>query len=136
VSQSLKNVSAISLFVEDLQTAKSFYSDVFGVRVVFENETSVCAEFDHLLINLLEASEARELVEPGLVADRDAGSRFQLSIWVDDVDAVCADLEKRGVKLLTGPTNRAWGMRTATFTDPAGHSWEVAQQLSKAPLEE
>ena len=130
LAQSLKKVSAISLFVEDLQAAKSFYEDVFDVDVVFEDDSSVCVKFDHLFINLLLVSAAQEQVEPGVVAERDAGSRFQLSVWVDDVDAVCALLEQRGVRLLTGPTDRDWGMRTATFTDPAGHSWEIAQQLS------
>jgi lactoylglutathione lyase len=132
VSQSLKNVSAVSLFVEDLATAKSFYQDVFGVDVIFEDASSACVKFDHLFVNLLHVSAAEELVEPGVVANPTAGSRFQLSIWVDDVDVVGADLEKRGVKLLTGPVDREWGMRTATFTDPAGHSWEVAQELPSA----
>jgi catechol 2,3-dioxygenase-like lactoylglutathione lyase family enzyme len=131
-ARSLKKVSAISLFVEDLQAAKAFYRDVFGVDVVFEDETSVCVKFGRLFVNLLHASAAREQVEPAPVASREAGSRFQLSIWVDDVDAVCALLEKRGVTLLTGPIDRAWGMRTATFTDPDGHSWEIAQELSAA----
>ena len=68
-----------------------------------------------------------------MVASDDAApcsfARFQLSIWVDDVDAVCAGLEKRGVTLPTGPVDKEWGMRVATFVDPAGHSWEVAQAL-------
>jgi lactoylglutathione lyase len=31
---------------------------------------------------------------------------------------------------LNGPMDRAWGVRTASFTDPGGHIWEFAQQLS------
>ena len=131
-AQSLKKVSAISLFVSDLQTAKTFYRGVFDVDVVFEDETSVCVKFDQLFVNLLHASAAREQVEPAPVANRETGSRFQLSIWVDDVDAVCALLEQRGVTLLTGPVDRVWSMRTATFTDPDGHSWEIAQELPAA----
>ena len=100
--------------------------------VVFEDETSVCVKFGHLFVNLLHASAAREQVDPAPVANREAGSRFQLSIWVDDVDAVCALLEQRGVTLHTGPVDRVWGMRTATFTDPDGHGWEIAQELSSA----
>ena len=128
-NQSLSHVSAISLFVEDLETAKSFYEAVFGVEVVFEDETSVCVKFDQLFVNLLLNSAAEQQVEPAPVAGRGSGSRFQLSLWVDDVDAACADLKERGVKLLTGPVDREWGMRVATFTDPDGHSWELAQQL-------
>ena len=125
---SLGNISAISLFVEDVPAAKAFYEDVFGVETVFEDETSACVRFDGLFVNLLAVSSAGEQVE--VVASRDAGSRFQLSIWVDDVDAVCSTLEAKGVTLLRGPVDREWGMRTATFADPAGHSWEVAQALS------
>jgi len=130
VRESLAHVSAISLFVEDLQTAKSFYEAVFGVDVVFEDETSVCVKFDQLFVNLLHNSSAQQQVEPAPVAGPESGSRFQLSIWIDDVDAACAALEELGVKLLTGPVDREWGMRVATFTDPDGHNWELAQQLA------
>ena len=130
VNQSLSHVSAISLFVEDLQTAKAFYEAIFGVDVVFEDATSVCVKFDQLFVNLLLNSSAELQVEPAPVAGPESGSRFQLSIWIDDVDAACAALEELGVKLLTGPVDREWGMRVATFTDPDGHNWELAQQLA------
>ena len=129
VNQSLSHVSAISLFVEDLQTAKAFYEAIFGVDVVFEDETSVCVKFDQLFVNLLLNSSAEQQIEPAPVAGPESGSRFQLSIWIDDVDAACAALEERGVELLTGPVDREWGMRVATFIDPDGHNWELAQQL-------
>jgi uncharacterized glyoxalase superfamily protein PhnB len=32
--------------------------------------------------------------------------------------------------LLNGPIDRPWGRRTAAFADPAGHLWEVAQELA------
>jgi uncharacterized glyoxalase superfamily protein PhnB len=31
--------------------------------------------------------------------------------------------------LLNGPMNRPWGIRTAAFTDPDGHIWEVAGKI-------
>lgn len=127
---SLQHINAMSLFVEDLQAAKTFYQQVFGVAVIHEDESSVAVRFDNLIVNLLHVENASEIVEPGAVATRDSGSRFQLSIWVPDVDAVCAALQARGVKLLTGPRDRPWGMRTANFVDPAGHSWEVAQSIA------
>jgi uncharacterized glyoxalase superfamily protein PhnB len=52
------------------------------------------------------------------------------TIGVDDVDAVCAELAGRGVTLLNGPMDRPWGIRTASFTDPGGHIWEIAQDLA------
>ena len=128
-AHSLRKVSAISLFVEDLQAAKVFYREVFGVPVVAEDESAVCVRFGRLFVNLLHASAAEDQVEPAPVADRASGSRFQVSVWVEDVDAACALLEERGATVLTGPIDRAWGMRTATFTDPDGNSWEIAQEL-------
>ncbi len=128
MTSTLKHINAISLFVEDLQATSAFYREVFGVAILFEDESSVAVKFDNLVVNLLRVEDAREIVDPGAVATRDSGSRFQLSIWVDDVDAVCTQLRKRGVELL-GPRDRPWGMRTANFIDPAGHSWEVAQKI-------
>jgi catechol 2,3-dioxygenase-like lactoylglutathione lyase family enzyme len=127
-----RNIEAITLFVEDLDGSKRFYQDVFGLPVFFEDANSAVFKFGNTLINLLKIPAARELIEPGAVASPDAGSRFQFTIPVDDVDAACADLIARGVELLNGPMNRAWGIRTASFTDPGGHIWEIAQPLPRA----
>ncbi len=129
MSISLKNVDVITLFVEDLQRSKSFYQDVFDLAVVFEDEDSAVFKFENMSINLLKITAAPDLIEPAAVASREAGSRFQLTIGVDDVDAVCAELAGRGVALLNGPMNRPWGIRTASFTDPGGHIWEIAGDL-------
>ena len=100
--------------------------------VVYEDEDSVVFDFAGTLINLLERSAAISLVEPETVADRSAGSRFMLSIWVDDVDSSCLELSARGVDLMSGPIDRDWGKRTASFTDPDGNIWELAQDIPAA----
>ena len=120
------------MFTEDLERSKAFYQEVFGLPVLFEDPNSAVFEFGPTVINLLEVPAARELIEPGTVAGRDAGARYQLTIGVDDADAVCAELAQRGVTLLNGPLDRPWGLRTASFTDPGGHIWEIAQKLSTA----
>jgi uncharacterized glyoxalase superfamily protein PhnB len=84
-------------------------------------------DFGTTLINLLKITAARELIEPASVAPREAGSRLQFTLAVDDVDAMCAELARRGVDLLNGPMDRPWGVRTASFVDPAGHIWEIAK---------
>jgi lactoylglutathione lyase len=132
VNASLNSVGAITLFVQDLQRSKLFYQDVFRRPVIYADESSTVFGFENTIINLLELPAARDLIKPAAVADREAGSSFQLTIWVDDADAVCAELGTRGVALLNGPVDREWGMRTASFTDPDGHIWEIAQQLTPA----
>jgi lactoylglutathione lyase len=132
VSESLKSVGAITLFVDDAQRSKSFYENVFDLSPIFEDENSVAFKFENMFVNLLKTPAAHGLIDPAVVAGPDAGSRFQLTIWVDDADAVSEELASRGVSLLNGPMNREWGMRTAAFTDPDGHIWEVAQELAKS----
>ncbi len=120
-------ISAITLFVEDLAAAKAFYGEVFGLPVHYQDEASVVFDFGNTLVNLLVATEGSDLIGPGVVAPPDTGARMQLTITVDDVDAVCADVVARGATLLNGPIDRPWGVRTACFADPAGHIWEIAK---------
>jgi len=129
MNASLTSVGAITLFVDDPKRSKAFYERVFDVPVVFEDAESAAFKFDNLIVNLLAARAAPELIEPAAVAGRDAGSRFELTIGVDDADAAVAQLASRGVTLLNGPIDREWGVRTAAFADPDGHVWEIAQQL-------
>jgi len=121
-----KGIAAITLFVEDLGMTRQFYRDVFGLPVFFEDDDSAVFKFGDTLVNLLRAEQAPELIEPAVVAPRGAGARFQFTLEVDDVDAMCAKLAARGVELLNGPMDRPWGPRTASFMDPGGHIWEVA----------
>lgn len=121
------SIGAITLFVEDLEAAKRFYMEVFGLPVAFEDGDSTVFDFGNTIVNLLRATEAPDLIAPAPVASPEAGSRFQFTLDVDDVDAMCAELAERGVELLNGPMDRPWGIRTASFRDPGGHIWEIAK---------
>jgi lactoylglutathione lyase len=120
------DITAVTLFVEDLAAARQFYREVFELPVHFEDPVSVVFRFGSTLVNLLQVTEAPELVAPAPIAAIDAGVRFQLTLHVKDVDASCARLVERGAMLLNGPQDRPWGVRTASFRDPAGHIWEIA----------
>ncbi|MEO7913330.1 MAG: VOC family protein [Roseiflexaceae bacterium] len=122
-----KGIGAITLFVEDLAAAKQFYLKVFGLPVDYQDDNSAVFKFGNTLVNLLKITAAGELIEPATVARRAAGSRVVFTINVDDVDALCAELTARGVELLNGPIDRPWGIRTASFSDPGGHIWEIAK---------
>jgi len=132
VSWSSKSVDFITLFVDDLERSKTFYQEVFGLSLIYEDENSAVFRFANTGINLLRSAAAGDLVRPATVGRQDAGARLVFTIDVDDVDEVCAELAARGVKLLNGPVSRPWGRRTASFTDPGGHIWEIAEDLSLA----
>jgi predicted enzyme related to lactoylglutathione lyase len=122
-----RGIFAITLFTENLEQAKEFYQNVFGLPIDYEDSNSAVFKFGGTLVNLLKISEAGGLIEPAKVASRESGARYVFTISVEDVDAMCAELVGRGVKLLNGPMDRPWGIRTASFMDPSGHIWEIAK---------
>lgn len=124
------NISAITIFADDLTDARQFYLDVFELQVLFEDDSSVVFTFGNILINLLATREAPNLIAPAKVAAADDGARAQFTLDVDDVDASAAELVGKGVTLINGPLDRPWGIRTAAFADPAGTIWEIAGPLA------
>ena len=124
-----KGIFAITLFVEELGATKRFYQDVFGLPIAYEDDSSAVFNFGSTMINLLKSTEAVELIAPAVVASPETGSRLQLTVQVENVDTLCAELVEHGVVLVNGPMDRPWGIRTACFADPGGHIWEIAHDL-------
>ena len=122
-----KSINAVTLFMEDMDTAKEFYQRAFGLPVFYEDDASAVFKFGDTLINLLNVTAVPELIKPATMASPEAGHRVVFTVSVDDVDAMCEQLAERGVALLNGPMDRPWGIRTASFVDPGGHIWEIAQ---------
>ncbi len=120
-------VAAITLFVDDLDEAKAFYQNVFGLAAFYEDDNSAVVRFGATMVNLLRVTQADELVSPAPVGSSTSGVRSVMTVEVTDVDALCARLVERGVELLNGPMDRPWGIRTASVRDPDGHIWEFAQ---------
>ena len=122
-----KGLSAITLFVENLQAAEQFYRHTFGLPVVYADVNSTVFKIGETMINLLQTTASVELLEPATAVSPSAGARLVFTIPVEDVDAMCAELTGRGVELLNGPLDRPWGIRTASFLDLDGHVWEIAR---------
>ena len=120
-------VGAVTLFVEDLAVTNAFYGEVFGLPTLFEDDDSAVFGFGSTMVNLVRAAAAPELIAPAPVGDSKAGARFVLTLEVENVDATCEELQRRGVEVLNGPLDRPWGVRTASFQDPAGTIWEIAR---------
>ena len=122
----MKSIGAITLFVDDPQRSKDVLHPCLRGRACSSRTTTLSAfRFDNLILNLLKRGAAvDELLGP--VPPAASGASFELTVWVDDADAVCTELADRGVEIVTGPQDRPWGVRTATFLDPDGYVWEVA----------
>ena len=124
---SLTHFEVITLFVPDVTVARDFYRTVFEVDEVFGDDNSAVLAFSGTMVNLLADSQAPGLMAPVPVAS--SGNRMLMTIRVADVRAECERLASLGVELLNGPIDRPWGRRTASFADPAGYVWELAQEI-------
>ena len=123
------SVGVITLPQPDLNAAKDFYSRVFGKAPDFADDDVAVLHFDNTIIKLEKVPAARDRVVSAAVAPTWTGSRVVLGVWVDDVNAACAELLDCGVSLISGPEDTAWGTRNARFADPGGHVWGIAQDL-------
>lgn len=127
-----KEIGAINLIVGDLEGARAFYRDVFGLPVQYEDGDTAMFRFGDTYVFLqrgavyqdVPAGDALRLAETGV---------GQFVIFVHDVDAVRAELDEAQVATINGPADRDWGMRTLTLADPGGYTWEITQRLPDAP---
>ena len=126
-----KEVSAITLFVEDINRTRKFYKDIFGLTIIFEDPVSVVFKIGSLHINFLKVSEAAELISPAKVGRARSDSQMLLTIHVKDVDVKCMELKALGIDFLLEPTDRPWGLRTANFKDSDGYIWEIATPIER-----
>ncbi|HEY1916575.1 MAG TPA: VOC family protein [Streptosporangiaceae bacterium] len=113
-----KEIGAMTLLVPDLDQAKEFYQNAFGLDGRQMDEATIMLRFKSMFVFLHTAASAQEPLPEILNEARNGAGQF--AIIVDDVDAVCAEITGRGVQLLSGPADRDWGMRTITFADPGG----------------
>ena len=59
------------------------------------------------------------------------GVRFELFVYVDEVDRLVEELRADGVTVLREPAEMPWGERVAYVTDPDGNPVALAQSPSR-----
>ena len=52
--------------------------------------------------------------------------RFEMFVYVDDLEGTVETLRSRGAPVLQEPTDQPWGERTAYVTDPEGNPVSLA----------
>lgn len=117
---------AVTLITHDLIASDAFYGSTLGLEKVFGDDVSSVYLAGTTAINLLHSSQWDELVAPAKAGAIGQGVQAVFTLRVSNVDTVVAELQAKGVNLLNGPTDRPWGVRTASFSDPSGHVWEIA----------
>jgi catechol 2,3-dioxygenase-like lactoylglutathione lyase family enzyme len=130
VAEWKKEIGAVNLIVGDLERSKAFYRDVFGLPVEFEDESAVMFRLGDTYFFLQRGTAHQDVPSTDALSMAQTGVG-QFVIFVDDVDAVHAELNEAQVAIISGPADRDWGMRTLTLADPGGYTWEITQELPR-----
>lgn len=121
------------LLVNNYKDCFLFYRDILGLKVTYGAEDDTYADFDtgNVTLALFSRQNMSEAIgSTRLPSEVKAQDVVCLCFGVENVDAACEELKKRGVGLVTEPADReGWGIRTAHFRDPAGNLIEIFQPL-------
>ena len=136
-----------AVYCEDARAAIAWYQRAFG----FTAQIVVDAPDGSVLHSELRYGEAIVMVTEGAIG---RGARFgapgraprgldgantqSLFLYVDDVDAHCAQARAAGARVTCEPTDNDYGAehwcdRTYACVDPDGHLWWFSQRLRNPP---
>jgi hypothetical protein len=126
-------ITLITIGVDDLQRALSFYRDGLGL----ETEGIVGQQFEHGSVAFFELQAGLKLAiwprdsiahDTGLALGNPNPTEFTIGHNVsskDEVDAVMKQAEDAGAVVVKAARETFWGGYAGYFQDPDGHLWEV-----------
>ena len=103
----LKKIDCIMIRVENLEVAKKYYTEVFGLRLLWGEENSVGLGFPETDAEIV------------LHTETDIPSEVEVYYLVDDVESAVTELEKQDCTTLVGPFDISIG-KCAVIHDPFG----------------
>jgi hypothetical protein len=133
------HISVITLGVRDLNRAKQFYSEGLGWPIQQEDYNWICFSLGGGSLALALYPWDSLADDAGVAPDGSGFRGITLSYIVrseDRVDAVLAEAERIGGRIVKPATHASWGGYSGYFTDPEGYLWEVASGASQLPFAE
>lgn len=121
-----QRISLITLGVDDLQRARTFYEQGLGWKPKAAPEGVVFYQLPGIAVALFGRND---LAEDGhhRIDGRFSGITIAINQRTEaDVDAVLAEAEAAGATILKPAEKVFWGGYSGYFADPDGHVWEVA----------
>lgn len=131
-------IDHVGVAVPDLDVAIAHYRDAFGMAVVHEEvneeqgvrEAMVAVGDSGACIQLLAPLRPDSTIAKFL--DRSGPGLQQLAYAVDDVDAVCATLRERGLRLLYDEPKRGTAGSRINFIHPKDAGGVLVELVEKA----
>ncbi len=127
------------LIVDNTPEAIEFYKRAFGAEEVMRMCVPGSTQVVHAEIRIggaiLMLSDA--CAEWGMKSPKSlGGNATSIHLYVDDADAVFDAAVAAGATSLRPMADAFWGARHGQVTDPFGHVWSVATQISEPSMEE
>ena len=140
-------ITVLTLGVDDLERAVAFYRDGLGLSTA----GIVGTEFEHGAVAFFELTGGLRLAlwpraslahDSGLDVRRRPGPDGSVGHNVatrEEVDAVMAQAQRAGARIVKPAHDTFWGGYSGYFQDPDGHLWEVtfnpawADELAREP---
>lgn len=124
-----KKIGTVSLFVEDQQRAKKFYTELLGFEL--RNDAELYPGSENRWIAVAPADAATELIlykidENWQHYKAVIGKPQNITLHVDDVQALYNNLKSKGVKFTNEPDPQPWGT-FVTMVDSEGNHVLVVQ---------
>jgi len=123
MTQMIKRIKGINIYVTDQQRALDFYKDVLGLEVRNDQAYNYEGKSYRLIVVAPVGAESGFNLEPAeLYAsyNQAPGAFLGITFAVADVDALHEQFKAAGVTVSQEPTTEWWG-RTMMFTDPDGN---------------
>lgn len=122
-----EKVSAIGLFVTDLEQSIVFYRDKVGLKLKSQEKGFAALELGGIELALIDLPTAAEMITEVVVSPKKPAGpvRHSLSVDVGNVEATYREFLAKGVEFVKPPVDQPWGQTTAYFHDPDGNVWEI-----------
>ncbi len=125
-----QRLSMITLGVADLKRAKTFYEDVVGWIAAPAPPEIAFFDLGGVVFSLYPHDDMAK--DMSISVDDDGNSAYQGFALAhnarskEEVDLIFSRLKEKGATILKEPKDVFWGGYSGYFSDPDGHSWEVA----------
>jgi predicted enzyme related to lactoylglutathione lyase len=117
------------VFVNDMESAKPFYSEALGLPIKVDGSNYGYCVFNARNTELVVEKVAIDAPEDEKVL---VGRFTGLSFTVQDANAKHRELAARGVPFTALPERQPWGGILATLQDPSGNELQLVQHLAAA----
>ena len=122
------------MYTRNVQISAAFYEELLGFAKQYQYPPDsdepgyVGMRRDESDLGIVHESSPQRLIGQGM----GDGPRFELFVYVDDVDETVGRMRDASVTILREPEDMPWGERVAFVSDPDGNPVTLAAPVQSA----